>query len=83
MATSLIVVALLTSQSSAVSLRESALSGTELWAEIEKQAAHKHPTAAPGLPRSVLGDTGAAYESLRLDGLWASEGGGHPSPIRP
>lgn len=42
MATSLIVVALLTSQSSAVSLRESALSGTELWAEIEKQAAHKH-----------------------------------------
>lgn len=41
-ATSLIVVALLTSQSSAVSLRESAYSGTELWTEIEKQAAHKH-----------------------------------------
>ena len=42
LATSLIVVALLTSQSSAVSLRESVNSETGLWAEIEKQAAHKH-----------------------------------------
>ena len=36
------VVALLTTQSSAISLRESVNSETGLWAEIEKQAAHKH-----------------------------------------